>query len=112
MKRAGWYLIAGAAAGFAGVLGLHGAGAATPSSPGPLASGGAGAAPAPGLAHCDALFSTWDAASPVSRFRRGAAALSQLPGEFGAVLQECHVAKEAQGAGLTRGPCPGGSIRP
>lgn len=53
MKRASWYLAAGAAAGFAGVLGLHGAGAAAPTLPGkpesrgtsPSArpSGGAGA---------------------------------------------------------------------
>jgi FAD:protein FMN transferase len=49
------------------------------------------------LHRCDALFSTWDPASPVSRFRRGEAALGQLPREFGAVLQECHVAKEASG---------------
>jgi hypothetical protein len=34
MKRPGWYLIAGAAAGFAGVLGLHGGGAAAPALPG------------------------------------------------------------------------------
>ena len=68
------------------------------------------------LHHCDALFSTWDAASPVSRFRRGAAALSQLPGEFGAVLQECHVAKEASGGwfdpwAMPRGFDPTGLVK-
>jgi FMN-binding protein len=47
MKRAGWYLTAGAAAGFAGVLGLHGPGAAAPSLPGQPRSSGTGAAPAP-----------------------------------------------------------------
>ena len=47
MKRPGWYLIAGAAAGFAGVVGFHGAGAATPTALGAPASGGTGAAPAP-----------------------------------------------------------------
>ena len=47
------------------------------------------------LHHCDTLFSTWDAASPVSRFRRGEATLGQMPPEFPVVLQECHAAKEA-----------------
>ena len=47
MKRPGWYLIAGAAAGFAGVVAFHGAGAATPTALGAPASGGKGAAPAP-----------------------------------------------------------------
>ena len=47
MKRPGWYLIAGAAAGFAGVVAFHGAGAATPTALGAPASGGTGAAPAP-----------------------------------------------------------------
>jgi hypothetical protein len=46
MKRAGWYLITGAVAGFAGVLGLHGGGAATPTVLGPAKSGGTGAPPA------------------------------------------------------------------
>ena len=32
------------------------------------------------LHHCDALFSTWDAASPVSRFRRGEAVLGEKIG--------------------------------
>jgi hypothetical protein len=32
MKRAGWYVIAGAAAGFAGVIGIHGSGAAAPAA--------------------------------------------------------------------------------
>ena len=33
MKRAGWYLMAGAVAGFGGVLGLHSGQAATPTHP-------------------------------------------------------------------------------
>jgi uncharacterized protein with FMN-binding domain len=45
MKRAPWYLVAGAIAGFAGVIGLHGraapAGAApAAAAPGPAAAGG------------------------------------------------------------------------
>jgi len=52
MKRAGWYVIAGAAAGFAGVVGLHGSGQAAPVALGqqrPAAARGAAspAAPAP-----------------------------------------------------------------
>jgi hypothetical protein len=46
MKRAGWYVIAGAAAGFAGVVGFHGSGAA-PSLVGSSPTGGTGAAPVP-----------------------------------------------------------------
>ena len=38
------------------------------------------------LHRCDALFSTWDTASPVSRFRRGEAGLGQMPPEFGLSL--------------------------
>jgi hypothetical protein len=47
IKRAGWYLLAGAAAGFAGVFGLHGGGTATPTVLGPPKPAGTGAAAAP-----------------------------------------------------------------
>lgn len=47
MKRAGWYLIAGAAAGFAGIVGFHGSGAAAPAALGQPKTGGAGASTAP-----------------------------------------------------------------
>jgi len=48
MKRAGWYLVAGAAAGFAGVLGFHGGGTPASVALGQPKPGGAGAAaPAP-----------------------------------------------------------------
>jgi uncharacterized protein with FMN-binding domain len=47
MKRAGWYLLAGAVAGFGGVLGFHGGGVAAPAALGPLKPGGTAAAPAP-----------------------------------------------------------------
>ncbi len=40
MKRPGWYLIAGAAAGFAGVVGFHSSGAAPLTALGQLESGG------------------------------------------------------------------------
>ena len=56
MKRAGWYLIAGAAAGFAGIVGFHGSGAAAPAVLGQPKPGSAGAsatpsAPAPTAGH-------------------------------------------------------------
>jgi uncharacterized protein with FMN-binding domain len=47
MKRAGWYLIAGAAAGFAGIVGFHGSGAAAPAALGQPKPGSAGAAATP-----------------------------------------------------------------
>ena len=60
------------------------------------------------LHDCDAVFSTWDAASPVSRFRRGEAALSQMPPEFGAVLAECRAARQASGGWFDPWAMPGG----
>jgi hypothetical protein len=47
MKRAGWYVLAGAAAGFAGVLGFHGSGAPAPAALGPAGPGSAGASGTP-----------------------------------------------------------------
>ena len=47
MKRAGWYVIAGAAAGFAGIVGFHGSGAAAPAALGQPKSGSAGASAVP-----------------------------------------------------------------
>jgi len=47
MKRAGWYLIAGAAAGFAGIIGFHGSGTAAPAALGQPKPGSAGASAAP-----------------------------------------------------------------
>jgi len=60
------------------------------------------------LHRCDAVFSTWDAASPASRFRRGEAALAQLPPEFGEVLRECHAARAASGGWFDPWAMPGG----
>jgi len=50
MKRAGWYVIAGAAAGFAGVLGVLVSGAAAPGALAQLKPGGTGASAAPSAA--------------------------------------------------------------
>ena len=47
MKRAGWYVIAGAAAGFAGIIGFHGSGVAAPAALGQPKAGSAGASAAP-----------------------------------------------------------------
>jgi len=60
------------------------------------------------LHQCDAVFSTWDAASPVSRFRRGEAALGQMPPEFAEVLRACEAAKEASGGWFDPWAMPGG----
>jgi thiamine biosynthesis lipoprotein len=60
------------------------------------------------LHHCDAVFSTWDAASPVSRLRRGEATLGQMPPEFAEVLAECHAAKTASGGWFDPWAMPGG----
>jgi thiamine biosynthesis lipoprotein len=60
------------------------------------------------LHHCDALFSTWDPVSPVSRFRRGEAALGQMPPEFPEVLRECRAAKQASGGWFDPWAMPGG----
>jgi FAD:protein FMN transferase len=45
----------------------------------------------------DMTFSTWDQQSPVSRLRRGAAALSDLPAEVAEVLRLCEDARKASG---------------
>ena len=47
MKRAGWYLLAGAVAGVGGVLGFHGGGTPAPATLGHPKPGGTSAAPAP-----------------------------------------------------------------
>ena len=60
------------------------------------------------LHHCDALFSTWDPASPVSRLRRGEAAPGQMPPEFTEVLRECRTAKKASGGWFDPWAMPGG----
>jgi FAD:protein FMN transferase len=60
------------------------------------------------LHHCDALFSTWDGASPVSRYRRGEVTLGQMPPEFHQVVEECHAAKRASDGWFDPWAMPGG----
>ena len=60
------------------------------------------------LHRCDALFSTWDGASPASRYRRGEVTLSQMPPEFHQVVEECHAAKRASDGWFDPWAMPGG----
>lgn len=56
----------------------------------------------------DAVFSTWDASSPVSLWRRGEATLAELPGEVAEVVAECHAARLASGGWFDPWAMPGG----
>jgi FAD:protein FMN transferase len=49
------------------------------------------------LHRADAVFSTWDAGSPVSLLRRGQAGLADLPGEVAEIVAECQAARVASG---------------
>lgn len=49
------------------------------------------------LHRVDAVFSTWDPQSPVSRLRRGVLALEEVPPEVAEVLDLCRVARAASG---------------
>lgn len=62
MKRAGWYLVAGAVAGFGGVLGFHGTGTPAPAALGQPKPGGTSAAPAPSASPTGPARSTGPAA--------------------------------------------------
>jgi uncharacterized protein with FMN-binding domain len=70
MKRAGWYVIAGAAAGFAGIVGFHSSGVATPVALGQPQPGSAGASTtpsAPGRSASPAPSAPDRSASPAAR---------------------------------------------
>jgi FAD:protein FMN transferase len=60
------------------------------------------------LHQADAVFSTWDRQSPVSRLRRGEADLGQLPVEVAEVLQECQQARQVSGGWFDPWAMPGG----
>jgi len=60
------------------------------------------------LHEADAIFSTWDPDSPVSRLRRGAAVLSDLPADVGEVLGLCERARQASGGWFDPWSVPGG----
>jgi FAD:protein FMN transferase len=60
------------------------------------------------LHHADAIFSTWDWQSPVSRFRRGEAGLDDLPLEVAEVVAECRAARQMSGGWFDPWAMPGG----
>jgi thiamine biosynthesis lipoprotein len=60
------------------------------------------------LHHADALFSTWDPDSPVSRLRRGEVGLGDLPQEVADVVAECRQARRASGGWFDPWAMPGG----
>jgi thiamine biosynthesis lipoprotein len=79
--------------------------------PGDGPAGGLAAALAAACAvlhRADAVFSTWDPESPVSRLRRGEAPLAALPAEVGEVLAECRAARQASGGWFDPWAMPGG----
>lgn len=60
------------------------------------------------LHRLDAVFSTWDRQSPMSRVRRGELALADAPSEVGDVLGLCTTAKELSGGWFDPWAMPGG----
>ncbi len=60
------------------------------------------------LHRADATFSTWDAQSPVSRLRRGAARLSEMPAEVAEVLEMCENARRVSGGWFDPWAMPAG----
>ncbi len=60
------------------------------------------------LHRLDAILSTWDRQSPMSRFRRGEAALGDVPAEVAEVLAICEQAKELSGGWFDPWAMPGG----
>ncbi|HEY1914471.1 MAG TPA: FAD:protein FMN transferase [Streptosporangiaceae bacterium] len=66
------------------------------------------AAACAGLHQADAVFSTWDSGSPVSRLRRGAATPAQMPAEVGEVLGLCEQARALSRGWFDPWAMPGG----
>ena len=60
------------------------------------------------LHQADAVFSTWNPASPVSRLRRGEVTLGMLPADVTEVLTLCQAAGEASGGWFDPWALPGG----
>jgi thiamine biosynthesis lipoprotein len=60
------------------------------------------------LHDADAVFSTWNPHSPVSRLRRGAAMLSEMPPEVAEVLDLCEQARRASGGWFDPWAMPAG----
>ena len=60
------------------------------------------------LHRADAVFSTWNLASPVSRLRRGEVTLDRVPAEVSEVLTLCQTAREASEGWFDPWALPGG----
>lgn len=60
------------------------------------------------LQQADAVFSTWNPDSPVSRLRRGEITCSQAPDEVCDVLEQCAAARELSGGWFDPWAMPGG----
>lgn len=60
------------------------------------------------LHRADAVFSTWNEQSPVSRMRRGEAQPDDLPPEVTEVLRRCEAARKATGGWFDPWAAPGG----
>lgn len=60
------------------------------------------------LHRADAVFSTWNSQSPVSRMRRGEAQPGDLPAEVTEVLRKCEAARRATGGWFDPWAAPGG----
>jgi FAD:protein FMN transferase len=60
------------------------------------------------LQQADAVFSTWQPGSPVSRLRRGEITLAQAPPEVADVLRACAVAREVSAGWFDPWAMPGG----
>ena len=60
------------------------------------------------LQRADAVFSTWQSHSPVSRLRRGEITTAQAPAEVSEVLGQCAIARELSGGWFDPWAMPGG----
>lgn len=80
----------------------------SPGGLGPAAARAAVAAACAVLHDADAVLSTWKTDSPVSRLRRGEAALSDMPAQVAEVLALCRDARAASGGWFDPWAMPGG----
>ena len=60
------------------------------------------------LQRADAVFSTWQPHSPISRLRRGEINSAQAPAEVSEVLEQCAIARELSGGWFDPWAMPGG----
>ena len=60
------------------------------------------------LQRADAVFSTWQPHSPISRLRRGEITSAQAPAEVSEVVEQCAIARELSGGWFDPWAMPGG----